>query len=158
MTMKKLGSFFVTGKRNNGETFVSLKDERPEWLHDAVHTAHGSDLPNDWIYRECEAACDAIDEGSLTDDDSVHEYADSRVDIYTRDLYQWAADMCLSDTYAGAESEAGDFLGEESDTIKRLSAIQYCAIGAIARIIMREAEENAGDETEESEATASEQG
>lgn len=153
----KLGSFFVTRKRDNGETFVALTDDRPEWLLDAVHEAHGSDLPNDWIYRECEATCDAIDEGWLTDEDNVHEFANGRVDIYTRDLYQWAADMCLSDTYASAESEAGDILGDESDTIKRLSAIQYCAIQAIARAMLSAWEENReNDETEESEATSTE--
>jgi hypothetical protein len=155
--MVKLGSFFVTGKRDNGEMFVSLKDERPEWLHEAVHAAHGSDLPNDWIYAECRAACDAIDDGSLTlaedSDDGLHEHADSRVDIYTRELYQWAADMCLSDAYANAESEAADILGDESDTIKRLGAIQYCAIRSIAATILDAARENV-DETEESEASA----
>jgi hypothetical protein len=143
--MVKLGSFFVTGKRNDGTPFVSLKDERPEWLHDAVHAAHGSDMPNDWIYSECAQACHAIDEESLTDDDSLFEHADSRVDIYTRDLYQWAADMCLSDTFAGAESEAADVLGEESDTVKRLSAIQCFAIQSIARIMLEAAQENADD-------------
>ena len=154
----KLGSFFVTGKRDNGETFRAPYRRAPQWLHDAVRDAHAGDFPNDWIYRECRPRATRSMRGVSRMTTPCHEYADSRVDIYTRDLYQWAADMCLSDTYAGAESEAGDFLGEESDTIKRLSAIQYCAIGAIARIIMREADENAGDETEESEATASEQG
>ena len=143
-TTRKLGSYFVKGKRNNGETFVTCTDDRPEWLHDAIHEAHGSDLPDDWVYAECEAACDAIDDGSLTGDDSVHEFADARVDVYTRDLYRWAADKCLSDTYASAESDASD-CGMPDETEKRIAIIQYHAIARIARTILAARDEHAND-------------
>jgi hypothetical protein len=158
--MVKLGSFFVTGKRNDGTPFVSLKDERPEWLHDAVHAAHGSDMPNDWIYRECEAACDAIDEGRFNGrywQDNVSEHADGRVDVYTRKLYQWAADFCLSDTFAEAQSRADEF-GSPSDASqeKRIAIIQYCAIERIANVMI-EAWREEGERADEEESEASNQ-
>lgn len=148
----KLGSFFVTGKRNNGETFVSLKDERPEWLHDAVRDAHAGDFPNDWIYAECRAACDAIDDGSIDVDnrdvsDQVWEHADGRVDVYTRKLYQWAADKCLSDTFAQAESEVNDLLDGVTDTAKRLSVIQFCAIQSIVNVMVEAWRDNRDEES-----------
>lgn len=149
-TSQKLGEYFATGKRGgaDGESFVSLKDERPDWLHDAVREIHQGDLPNDWIYAECEAACDSIDCEILTDEDSVHEYADGRVDIYTRAIYQWAADMANSSTFSQAEEDVSD-MGMESSTSleKRIQAIQYCAVARIARAMMTAAEEASAEKT-----------
>lgn len=143
----KIGQFFETKTRDDGTKFTTLADNRPDWLHDAVYEAHQSDLPNDWIYAECEAACDAIDDGVLADDDSVHEYADRRVDVYTRELYRWAADMCLSDTFAAAESDDEDVGTPDKDsTVDRLMRLQYHAIARIARIMLEAAEENASED------------
>jgi hypothetical protein len=159
--MVKLGSFFVTGKRDNGESFTTLRDDRPEWLQDAVREAHAGDFPNDWIYSECRAACEAIDAGDLSDDDNLHEHADSRVDVYTRHLYQWAADFCLSDTWANAESEVDDMgtgpmvgvtLPAGSSSLQRITTVQYCARATIARIMLSAAQDNAEDDETDDEA------
>lgn len=143
--MSELRSYFETRTRDNGESFVCLLDSAPEWLRDAVHDAHNGDGPHDWIYCECRDACEAIDHGDLTDDDSVHQYADGRVDMYTRDLYQWAADMCLSDTYSHAQSSADD-CGDTSTDEKRISVLQYSAIESIARTVLDACLEHASDE------------
>ncbi len=134
----KLASFFTKITANDGSERTICTDDAPEWLTEAIEDAHQGDLPNDWIYDECRAACEAIDEGSLTDDDSVHEHADCRVEIYTKPLFQWAADMCLSSTYSHAEEEANDIIDHnaDGDTVKRFTAIQYCAIATIARVIL----------------------
>jgi hypothetical protein len=135
--MTDFSKHFVSDKRDNGETFTTLKDDRPEWLQDAVREAHQTDLPNDWIYGECKAAVEAFDEGSLTDEDSIHEYADGRVDIYTKDVYQWAADMCLSSTFSYAEEEAeGMGVDLKGGVVKLLQTVQYCAISTIARTML----------------------
>jgi len=136
----KLGSYFVTGKRDNGEEFVSLVEGRPEWLHEAVRVAHQGDLPSDWVYAACRAACDAIDEGSITrdgdDDDGLHEFANAQVDVYTEERFKWAAHACLSSLYASAEEEAEELGAKDSSTIAdRLGTIQYCALRAIAATI-----------------------
>jgi len=143
----KLGIWFQTGKRDNGESYVTLKDGRPDWLYEAVYDAHNDMLPDDWVYAECEAACEAIDEGNLKTDDDVHEYADGRVDIYTRDRFKWAADKCLSSLYAEAEEQARDCGSDGADTADHLGAIQYHAIYAIASTMLS-AVTDAGDESE----------
>ena len=130
-------SHFVTETREGNETYTTLADGRPDWLHDAVRDAHQGALPNDWIYSECNAAVEAFDAGDLADEDAVNEYVDGRVDVYTKELYQWAADFCLTETFAAAEQEARD-MGLPEETEKRLQCIQYAAIRHIADT-MREA-------------------
>jgi hypothetical protein len=135
---------FETSYRGTGpacETFVALKDDAPTWLRDAVYEAHQGTLPNDWIYAQCRAAAELIDtrlghESWEDDADKIHEHADSEVDIYTRALYQWATDFCLSSLFAHAEEEANDFGDPSTDTVKRLSTLQYCAIQSITSTIV----------------------
>ncbi len=134
--------YFETATRNDGTEYTTTTEDCPEWLKDAVHRSHGIDTPNDWIYDECDAAV----AGDIADSDSLHDYADARVDIYTRCIYQWAADMVGSDVYCTAESEAID-LCSDSTSINRChnkrsavrylqQTIQYCAIYAIASTIL----------------------
>lgn len=120
-----------------GEPFTTLKDDAPPWLKEAVREAHQGDLPLDWIYAECAAAAEAIDAGDLDladADDDVHAHADSRVDVYTKQLYQWAADHCLTDTWASAEQEARD-MGLPEETEQRIRAIQYAAVRHVADVM-----------------------
>ena len=130
---------FVSDRRDDGTEFIRLSDDAPDWLRDAVYKSHDSDMPNDWIYSECAAAYDAAIEGT---DPSDH--ADSQVDVYTREIFQWAADMCLSSTYSDAESEA-DELGGEGTIAERITRIQFCAIRRIAEIIGSAVDDNANE-------------
>ena len=154
MSDSKIARYFKRDKRTDGKVFYTLTDDRPQWLQDAVHEAHAGDLPDDWVYETCSAAADAIDEGYLGADkygDDIHEWADGQVEIYTKPLLQWVADMCLTSTYSNAEAEADD-LGSEGDTVKRAMCVQYCAIRAIGQTMVdawREASE-AADESEAS--------
>lgn len=147
----KLAPFFTT---ENPRKVWILVDDAPEWLKDAVREAHQGDMPNDWIYSEIRDVCQAIDDGDLglddcgdPDHDKIHEYADGAVDIYTKGLYQWQADMCLTDTYSYAEEQLSEFGGEASTGEKRISALQYCAIEAIAVTVLN-AWREALDDTE----------
>jgi hypothetical protein len=107
----KLRAFFTTGTRPPGPVpvevkFVTTAEGVPQWLVDAIHVAHQGDLPHDWIYAECQAAAEAFDEGNLDDEEGVAEYADARVDVYTAELFAWAAEFCLTRTWAEAEAQA----------------------------------------------------
>jgi hypothetical protein len=139
----RIASFFETHTRSNGEKFCTLTDSSPEWLQDGIRAAHSGDMPSDWIYAECRAACEAIDRGDLSTEDEAYSYADGRVDVYTRDLYQWAADMCLGYVFANATEEAADVIGDESTTEKRISMVQYCAIRSIASAMLASVPEEA---------------
>lgn len=118
------------------ESFVTLAASRPEWLLEAVREAHQGDLPNDWVYAECKAAVEAFDVGDLTDeedpDDDVHAYADAQVDVYTKNLFQWAADFCLTDTWACALQEAKDMGMRDGELERQIALVQYSAIRHIA--------------------------
>jgi hypothetical protein len=157
--MNKLHGFFQEKKRDNGETFFTLTDEAPRWLLEAVRDAHQGTIPNDWIWAECAAACEAIDSWGPKFEDDIVNYADSRVDVYTKELYQWAADFCLTTTWANAEEEAteigfavgetiGEFLGriaEPGTPLKMefiIRSVQYCAIRYIADVMVNAAKEN----------------
>jgi hypothetical protein len=151
----KLASYFERKERASGEKFYTLVDSRPDWLYDAVHECHSSDLPNDWIYTECQAACEAIDAGDLDGDrygdDSVHDYADDRVDVYTRALYQWAGNMCHTYVYANAEAAAGDSGTEKRSIEDRFKEIQYYAIVTITGTILDAYTISKEDEAKENE-------
>lgn len=145
----ELSKFFKTDTRDNGETFVTLTDDAPEWLSDAVQAAHCGDLPDDWTYAECFDACRAIDEETLTSTDDLSEYADSATEIYTKNLAQWYADHCLGSLYSEAESRAEDMGAGEAkglDINKALTAIQFCAIEIIAGAMLSAWEENGQEE------------
>ena len=138
-----ISPFETKTRDSGGGTFVTLRDDAPEWLQDAIREAHQGTMPNDWIYAECEAAWDAYTDQEARPDE--HEHADGRVDVYTKALYQWAADMCLTDLYSEAEQSAAE-LGPEGDMSQRLTSLQYCAIEMIAATIWDAIEANAADE------------
>jgi hypothetical protein len=143
--MNALASNFETRTRASGQSYYTLKEGAPEWLHAAIRDAHQGDLPNDWIWATCLAACEAIDEKLLSEEDDAHEFADGQVEIYTKALYQWAADMVGTSTYSEAEAQERE-MGARSDTIEeRFRAIQYFAIETIAQIILAACERNMED-------------
>ena len=53
---------FETRTRANGDLFHCLKDDRPEWVQDAVREAHGDRMPDDWTYAQCDMAAALIRE------------------------------------------------------------------------------------------------
>ena len=141
-----MGSPFETKTRDSGGgTFVTLRDDAPEWLQDTIREAHFGAFPNDWIYAECEAAFDAYqDQGERPD---THEHADGRVDVYTKDLYHWAEDMCLTDLFSEAEERATEFgPPNNSSVLGVLRVVQYCAIEMIAAVMFDAIEANKEDE------------
>lgn len=131
-----LSDYFTTKERDNGDLFVSLDDSSPDWLKDAIRTAHRGDFPNSWIYDECKAAVLAV-EGSYLDQDDEHGYVESRVEVYTKDLFNWAASMCMTDTWDTAESTYRDCGISKYEIIAyHIRGIQYFAIEYIARTIV----------------------
>lgn len=135
--MTKLADYWTN---DNPRGCWCLKDDAPQWLLDAVRDACRGDF-NDWLWDECRAACLAIDDGALTPDET-HSHADSQVDIYTQDLFAWAADMCLTSTWSEAEEQAEDF----GVMTAKLQAIQYYAIDYIANVIVNAWKESQKDE------------
>ena len=94
--MQELSDAFTRSKRDNGETFYTLKDGSPEWMTGTIYSAHNaidSRLPDDWIYEAVASlasnynTCDDPDEAR----DRESEVCDGLVDVYTNALTAWLA-------------------------------------------------------------------
>lgn len=85
---------FETKTRDNGDTFVCLKNGSPEWMTDVCRAAHddANMMPDDFRYALIKEAAGAIhDAGEGADlDDAASEFSDG-VDVYTSSLCAWAA-------------------------------------------------------------------
>lgn len=147
---KSLASYFRTIAADNGETRVTFTDDCPEWLHDACGEAMHHCI-SDWAYEACAVVASAIDEGQFNGryyDDAIHEWADSYVDVYTRDLAQWYADHCLTDIFAYAEEQESECGADRAlDSINdRLMRIQYHACSHLCSTIVEAWRENAQED------------
>lgn len=119
-------SWFVRKSRDNGDSFESLRDGRPEWLSDLVYSAHDGLLPDDWKYSTVRAALDRISESEAeTRDDAMDEsssFADEAVDVYTSDRYSWLSSNL---TRSGYVDEATETFGAAADVVEAIGRGQY---------------------------------
>jgi len=144
----KLASWFETVAVDGKGHFVRLRDGAPEWLDTAVYEAHRSVLPHDWIFEQCLAIANAIDEGSVQDEEDLHMHVDTEVEVYTKPLMQWVADFCTSTLYSEAEDAARDCESLSGTLVEQARSIQYFAIDIIARTIFQAWRDNAAPESE----------
>lgn len=84
----KLSEALETGKRDNGDEFVSLKNGSPEWMTDVVRSAHGDKLPDDTVYGLIERCADALADAN-EEADPYETIAEIESDVYTNDLTAW---------------------------------------------------------------------
>lgn len=89
-TARLFANAFDRRTRDNGDTFLTLKDGAPDWMRDALYNAHGGMLPDDHFYRMADEAADAIAETLEYDadanlDDWRHECVDAMVSVYHSD-------------------------------------------------------------------------
>jgi hypothetical protein len=134
-----LSDFFKRGERrseyDSEEWITVLTDDAPGWLTDAVHEAHGDELPDDWRYATCAAIASALDErdGPDTDDDALVEIADGLVDVYNADRLRWVAGYMTRYTLVDdAVSEAGGIDGDERGILDAIAWAQCAEIERMA--------------------------
>ena len=108
---REAGEFFTTKQREGGESYVTLKDARPDWVYEMVREAHGEMLPDDWRYATIEAALEFIAEN---DDADGGEFADLNVDTYNGDRFAWLASHIDRQGYV---NEGTDELGHSDQGI-----------------------------------------
>lgn len=144
----ELTSYFQRKTRDDGSTFVTLTDDAPEWLRDAVYAAHDGEMPNDWRYSMCESIVDALaDYGYPTDDDAGEwgEIADSHVEVYNHQLAQWLADNVEREQYVSAWHD--DYGSQYDEIWSSLRGAQYVALSQMVAILADAITENMGDES-----------
>ena len=98
---------FERRERADGETFVALTDDAPEWVQPIVMDAHGEFLPEDWRYACIEAAFDAIADCGEDEEqgDVGQQFADGYVDVYTGARLQWLASNLNRQGYVDSARE-----------------------------------------------------
>lgn len=118
--------------------FVSLRKGSPEWMTDAVRTAHDGIMPNDWIYAACNSMADHMAEREPEEwDDAVSEWADGEVDVYNAARTRWLAAHL---DFGAAVDEAVEELGHSDQGVfgdiglgqyRVLERIAYALIAAV---------------------------
>jgi hypothetical protein len=113
---KEASRYFETRKRQDGEEFVTLKDDRPEWVHELARKAHGDMLPDDHRYEMIRYAVNAIAEAPEDSQglDEIPYSDDGPVSVYTGDQLKWLASR--ADRYSYVDQRIED-LGEHADSI-----------------------------------------
>lgn len=139
-----LGNYFTTKqvKRGEGpvETIVKLRDDAPEWVHDAVREAHDGEWPDDWRYETCAAIFDCVHD----EVGDSHAIADSLVDIYTGARFAWLAGNINRQSYVDEAQDEG-IAGDRASISERVGMGQYLCIERMAAIILQAIEDNAED-------------
>jgi len=124
---KETATYFETRKRADGESFICCKDNRPDWITDMIHDAHGDMLPDDYRYRWIVSALDDFTDSDDDPDDMIGEYVDSTVDSYTADLTAWLASNVNRVYYL--TQAMGEM--DPSDGFQALSCAQYSEISEV---------------------------
>ncbi len=135
-----LASYFTT---ENARGVVTLTDDRPDELRDAVYELHDGMMPSDWLYEACHDMVDALSEYDDPDEDSVWEAADGCVSVYDHERASWLTE------YAGATEAVDNWREEVGDdgnsTIMELLGAAMCdvyqRIGRAMLEVVRELEE-----------------
>lgn len=130
----------LTTQERDGKIITVTKDDKPEWVVDVIHAAHGNLLPDDWTYETVGEVAELIAEG---DDDS-----DLEAEIYTAKLLQWFADSPGATDYA--DQAAGEY-GKFDGIIEQIQAGQLLAKQEIYSAVYAALEELATEEGEETE-------
>jgi hypothetical protein len=88
---------FETKTRDNGTTFVCLKNEKSP-VYEVIYGLHDGLFPRDWIFDKVEHLLISMSENCEAETiedlrETAPEYADSAVDIYNHELIEWSKDF-----------------------------------------------------------------
>lgn len=149
-TARLFANAFDRRTRDNGDTFLALKDGAPDWMRDALYNAHGGMLPDDHCYRMADEAADAIAETLEYDadanlDDWRHECVDAMVSVYHSDRFAWLASNLARAEYCDEARREG-MVSDDASISDRIAAGWYREAESIFEAIRAAIEENADDE------------
>lgn len=159
--LREFADAFETKKRDDGSSYVRLKDDCAGWLksgvayrtpmlviHEAVDGGDGR-FASDWVYAETRGIVDAlvdhgVDAADGAHSDITHEIANSRVDVYNSDRTAWLADN-LRNVQICDDAVSDGLVAKDADLFDRIGSGQYLAatrmIDAIITLIDTEANE-----------------
>lgn len=150
---EQFAGFFETRERDNGEEFVTLKDDAPEWATDIVREAHGGMMPDDTRYkmiREC--ADDLTGRDPENWEEETHEIADNLVSVYNGDRLNWIFSHLNRAEYVDRARDEG-LMSSENDLFEQFGIGQYCEYLEILDVLIRRLQERAEELEAEEENT-----
>lgn len=108
----------ATGPREDGDEYVRLKEDAPQWVRDLVYQAHkdGTEwgmLPDDTRYEMIREAVQAIADGDDMDQDELSITFGEDASIYTADQTAWLASRVDRFSYVTDWVEEMDYQGED---------------------------------------------
>jgi hypothetical protein len=107
-----LASAIQWQERADGSRFLALADGSPQWMRDAIRSAHDEELPNDWRYELALRAALALrDEPAADCYELASQVAEQLSTVYTGELLHWYAESPARLSYA---DEAREELGSGS--------------------------------------------
>jgi hypothetical protein len=132
--------------KRDGVTVYLPKDDRPDWVQELCHHAHGDMLPDDWRYEFIVTALDVIAEADDdADPDAIREQFqdECEADIYTHELTSWLGSRA---DRAGYCDEACEGYGlEGGDTLQRIGLGQRAEKLEVFALVLEWLEEHAGE-------------
>ena len=143
---KEINVQMERAKRADGSEYYRLKDGRPDWMQDVIHTAHGDMMPNDYRYRAIAEALDVIEDlDDIDDDDARAEFADN-VDVYNHDLIEWLGSHGSRQGYCDeASAEYGVTDSDSDDIMARIMRGQYMERDEIWSLLVQALQDHADD-------------
>lgn len=141
--------FSAAFTRDNPRKVWSLKSDSPDWMTEAIRSAHfDGRLPDDWIYENARSIVDSLSEHESPDDDTQHEICDGLVDVYTSALTTWLASHGLNAGLVDQAQSAG-LTSEESTIDQRIQMAQYMALTYICSALRTAIEEQVSERESE---------
>ena len=91
---------FERKTRTDGSEYVVLKEGSPDWMLDAIRSAHMGSMPCDTVYAMCQRVVDHLAWRDYGDDDDMYDALyELEADPYTHDLKQWLLNASDADAY-----------------------------------------------------------
>jgi hypothetical protein len=129
---------FTRAQREDGEVYTRLKEGAPDWIKEAVKSAHeeGEILPDDWIWKTAGEAFDFIwgTQDASNMEDAASEFADN-IDPYTGGLLDWYGSCTHRAAYVEQAREEG-LITASMDISQQLAAGQYLERQSIYNAVM----------------------
>lgn len=135
---------FSEQTRSDSSQFFMLPESAPEWMMEAVRSAHDGELPNDWRFAMVRSIAYAIAECESIDNarEDAMDLADNLATAYTGQLLNWYAEMPARLDYCDQYRQA--FGADAADTtLLLLMAAQAYAIEQMIHIILNACEARA---------------
>lgn len=141
----EMAAWFESRTRANGDKFLSLRDDHPEWMQQICFDAHksptiGTIMPEDYRHEMINECLDIIAE--CTNEDQLENAKLDRLTApdYTSDLIQWLAShnarAVFCDESKQEIGDAGDLIGQISDGyIYELREVFDLVVSALNRIL-----------------------